>query len=264
VLDARLRQFIKSGSLEVIWPNGRRARYGRDGAVPQASVRLVGRLTPLKLALYPDLFLGEAYMDGMLRLEHGSLWDLLDLLARNVPVETDPGLLRAVRPTLNRMVQQNSRRLSRRNAAHHYDLSSELYRLFLDHDLQYSCAYFARPDLDLEAAQRTKKSHLAAKLQLRPGHRVLDIGCGWGGLALSLASAEDVEVVGITLSRVFQMQLSAEVDVVPLTRDYLFEAERGVRPFHGFSVTDDQPPDFPAWGRRGAKAKAANDHLDED
>lgn len=433
MLDARLRQFIKSGSLEVIWPNGRRARYGRDGAVPQASVRLVGRLTPLKLALYPDLFLGEAYMDGMLRLEHGSLWDLLDLLARNVPVETDPGLLRAVRPTLNRMVQRNSRRLSRRNAAHHYDLSSELYRLFLDHDLQYSCAYFARPDLDLEAAQRTKKSHLAAKLQLRPGYRVLDIGCGWGGLALSLASAEDVEVVGITLSReqleiarqravkaglsdrvrfelqdfrdargtfdrivsvgmfehvgvsyyadffsrvrallsssgvavlhsigrmqgpsttshwirkyifpggyipalsqvlpaiersglwitdleilrlhyartlalwrerflkhreaikklyderfcrmwefylvssemsfrhggfmVFQMQLSAEVDVVPLTRDYLFEAEREVRPFHGFSVTDNQPPDFPARGRRGAKAKAANDHLDED
>lgn len=201
MLDARLRQLIKNGSLEIIWPNGRHARYGQAGAVPQALVRLVGRLTPLKLALCPDLFLGEAYMEGLLYLEQGSLWDLLDLLARNAPVGPDRGLTRAVRPILNRLLQRNSRRLSRRNAAHHYDLPSELYRLFLDDDLQYSCAYFARPDLDLEAAQRAKMSHLAAKLQLRAGHRVLDIGCGWGGLALSLANAEDVEVVGITLSR---------------------------------------------------------------
>ena len=201
MLDARLRQFIKHGSLEIIWPDGRRARYGQKGAVPRAVVRLLGRLTPLKLAFYPDLFLGEAYMEGLLRLEQGSLWDLMDLLARNVSVRPDQGFTRLARFTLNRLVQRNSRRSSRRNAAHHYDLSYELYRLFLDQDLQYSCAYFARPDLDLEAAQRAKKDHLAAKLQLRPGHRVLDIGCGWGGLALSLAKAEEVEVVGITLSR---------------------------------------------------------------
>jgi cyclopropane-fatty-acyl-phospholipid synthase len=201
VLDARLRQLVKSGSLEIIWPNGRRARYGQEATAPKSVVRLVGRLTPLKLALYPDLFLGEAYMDGLLRLEQGTLWDLMDLLARNMPVGHDRGLLRVARPTLNRLSQRNSRRLSRRNAAHHYDLSYDLYRLFLDHDLQYSCAYFTRPDLDLDAAQKAKKDHLAAKLQLRPGHRVLDIGCGWGGLALALAKAEDVEVVGITLAR---------------------------------------------------------------
>lgn len=202
MLDAKLEQLIQTGSLSVTWPNGRTSRYGRNKASnPDVAVRLVGPLTPLKLGLHPDLYLGEAYMSGALRLERGTLWDLMTLLGRNLAIHRDGPLFRIARPLFNWAVQRNSRRLSRKNVAHHYDLSNELYRLFLDPDLQYSCAYFPRPDLDLDAAQLAKKRHLAAKLQLQPGQRVLDIGCGWGGLALFLAQTQNVEVLGITLSR---------------------------------------------------------------
>ena len=202
MLDAMLERLLQTGSLSVTWPNGRTSRYGRNKTPnPDVAVRLVGPLTPLKLGLHPDLYLGEAYMSGALRLERGTLWDLMTLLGRNLAIQQDGPLLRAARPLFNWAVQRNSRRLSRRNVAHHYDLSNELYRSFLDQDLQYSCAYFPRPDIDLDAAQLAKKRHLAAKLQLQPGQRVLDIGCGWGGLAIFLAQMQDVEVLGITLSR---------------------------------------------------------------
>lgn len=200
MLDASLRQFIRNGSLSIIWPNGRQTRYGGEDD-PQVVVRLTGLLTPLKLALHPDLYLGEAYMDGSLRLERGTLWELLNLLCKNLAGRRDGWLLRLARPILNSLTQRNSRRLALGNVAHHYDLSDELYRLFLDKDLQYSCAYFKRPDLTLDAAQAAKKRHIIAKLQLQAGQRVLDIGCGWGGLALSIAETEHVEVLGITLSR---------------------------------------------------------------
>ncbi len=140
-------------------------------------------------------------MDGSLRLERGTLWDLMDLLCKNLAGQPDGWLVRLARPIISSLTQHNSRRLSRRNVSHHYDLSNKLYRLFLDKDLQYSCAYFKRPDLTLDAAQTAKKRHLIAKLQLQAGQRVLDIGCGWGGLALSIAEAANVEVLGITLSR---------------------------------------------------------------
>ncbi|GAB1715184.1 MAG: cyclopropane-fatty-acyl-phospholipid synthase [Nitrobacter sp.] len=200
MLDAYLRQSVRNGSLGIIWPNGRQARYGEEHR-PQVVVRLNGPLTPLKLALHPYLYLGEAYMDGSLRLERGTLWDLMDLLCKNLAGQRDGWLLRLARPMISSLTQHNSRRLARRHVAHHYDLSNKLYRLFLDKDLQYSCAYFKRPDLTLDAAQAAKKRHLIAKLQLQAGQRVLDIGCGWGGLALSVAEAANVEVLGITLSR---------------------------------------------------------------
>src|SRR3569832_1243296 len=94
----------------------------------------------------------------------------------------------------------NARATAKKNVAHHYDLSDELYRRFLDEDMQYSCAYFARPDMTLEEAQLAKKRHLAAKLLLKPGLKVLDIGCGWGGMALTLAEETGAEVDGVTLS----------------------------------------------------------------
>jgi cyclopropane-fatty-acyl-phospholipid synthase len=200
VLDAYLRQSVRNGSLGIIWPNDRQTRYGEEYC-PQVVVRLNGLFTPLKLALHPYLYLGEAYMDGSLRLERGTLWDLMDLLCKNLAGQPDGWLVRLARPIISSLTQHNSRRLSRRNVSHHYDLSNKLYRLFLDKDLQYSCAYFKRPDLTLDAAQTAKKRHLIAKLQLQAGQRVLDIGCGWGGLALSIAEAANVEVLGITLSR---------------------------------------------------------------
>lgn len=207
MLHAKLDRLIQTGSLSITWPNGRTSRFGPQcgpATGPDVAVRLTGALTPVKLGLHPDLYLGEAYMDGTLRVELGTLWDLFDLIGKNILHHSggqDGALLRLARPVVNWVTQQNSRRLARRNVSHHYDLSNDLYRLFLDDDLQYSCAYFARPDLTLDAAQAAKKRHLAAKLQLRPGQRVLDIGCGWGGLALLLAQTEDVEVLGITLSR---------------------------------------------------------------
>lgn len=215
MLQATLQQLIQAGSLSITWPDGRKSHFGPkigSAAEPDVAVRLSGTLTPLKLALHPDLYLGEAYMNGTLRIERGTLPDLFELIGKNIQRYAggqDGPLLRLGRPLLSWVTQYNSRRLARRNVSHHYDLSDELYRLFLDADLQYSCAYFARPDLSLDAAQAAKKRHLAAKLQLRAGQRVLDIGCGWGGLALSLAQAEDVEVVGITLSHE-QLEIARE------------------------------------------------------
>ena len=141
-------------------------------------------------------------MAGELVIERGSLWDLLDLLGQNLPFQETRSsrLVGAAKGVMRKLQQYNPVPLARRNAAHHYDLSYDLYRIFLDQDLQYSCAYFPEPGLPLEEAQYAKKHHIAAKLLLEPGQRVLDIGCGWGGLALSLAQMEKIEIVGVTLA----------------------------------------------------------------
>jgi cyclopropane-fatty-acyl-phospholipid synthase len=157
-----------------------------------------------KIALFPGLYLGEAYMDGGLRMEQGTIWDLIEIAGRNIEgkrLGVKGPVADAVRALKLRLQQWNDRNASRRNVSHHYDLSYELYRRFLDEDMQYSCAYFTEPDMTLEAAQSAKKAHIAAKLLLSPGQRVLDIGCGWGGLALELASKHGVHVLGITLSK---------------------------------------------------------------
>jgi cyclopropane-fatty-acyl-phospholipid synthase len=207
MLQKVLQRLIRCGQLTVIGPSGQRTTFGSPSDSPGARdvvVRIIGRLTPIKLALHPDLYLGEAYMDGALVLERGSLWDLLELFGRNLERQKTrrSGLVfRAARLAANVLTQFNSRRMSRRNVAHHYDLSNEFYQLFLDDDLQYSCAYFADSTTSLDEAQIAKKRLLAAKLRLAPGQQILDIGCGWGGLALTLAQMEDVNVLGITLSR---------------------------------------------------------------
>ena len=204
MLKKILDQLIKVGRLTVIWPNGRTCAFGEvvaNDARLDVVVRLSGAWTPWKLALNPDLHLGEAYMDGTLVFEQGTLRDLLEICGRNVLDNPHQSLLtRSVGSLSRRLQQRNSLAAARRNVARHYDLPYALYRQFLDDDLQYSCAYFAKPGSSLEEAQRAKKRHIAAKLQLKPGQRVLDIGCGWGGLALSLARTEDVDVVGVTLS----------------------------------------------------------------
>ena len=201
MLDSFLRRFIKGGRLSVVVGNGRGRVYG-DGSGPELAVRLTPAAA-LKIALKPDLNLGECYMDGGIVLETGGIYDLLDLLGRNIAL-TGPNRskLRAGWFALLRRAQQmNGRRRARGNVAHHYDLSYDLYRRFLDADMQYSCAYFARSDMTLDQAQAAKKAHIAAKLLLEPDHSLLDIGCGWGGLGLTLGEhLPRGKVLGVTLS----------------------------------------------------------------
>ncbi len=197
-----LKDLLSVGQLTVRLPNGGVHTYG-DGTGPEVQVRLDARGIRQILA-NPDLGMGEAYMDGHAVIEQGDIWQLLEIVGRNQqlrPYEA-PGLFKQASISVRRWLEQNNdRRAARRNASHHYDLSFDLYRRFLDRDLQYSCAYFFHPDMTLEEAQAAKKAHIAAKLRLKPGMKVLEIGCGWGGLALELARTFDVEVLGISLSK---------------------------------------------------------------
>jgi cyclopropane-fatty-acyl-phospholipid synthase len=197
-----LRRFVRQGSLTVIDAGGASHHFGQDSA-PHCTIRLHDKALHSKLLLNPDLYLGESYMDGTLTVEAGTLPDLLTIFGMNLS-DQPAFFMEAVEdffcPIINRIQQFNPARRAKQNVAHHYDLSETLYRLFLDDDLQYSCGYFADPSVTLAHAQRHKKAHIAAKLYLKPGMRVLDIGCGWGGLAIYLAQQYGVEVTGITLS----------------------------------------------------------------
>ena len=192
---------IKVGDLTVRLP-GRRVHQAGDGSGPPVIVRFTGKGLR-RVVANPSLGLGEAYMDGDLVIEQGTLWDLLEMVGRSggrAP-KGRGSLVKQLRRRIKRTVQQaNGRSASRRNVAHHYDLSNDLYRRFLDADMQYSCAYFARHDMTLEQAQAAKKAHIGGKLRISPGHRVLDIGSGWGGMAMTLAADYGADVTGVTLS----------------------------------------------------------------
>jgi cyclopropane-fatty-acyl-phospholipid synthase len=203
LLTKMLDRLVRSGSLTLIDADDRQHRFG-DGGAPRVTVRLHDRKLHYKIPLNPSLAAGEAYMDGTLTIEDGSLRDFIDLTTRNFNSVYENPLHRVARLVgfgIRLFQQYNPADRSRKNVAHHYDLSGALYDLFLDHDRQYSCAYFAKPDDNLETAQLAKKVHIAAKLLLdRPNLKVLDIGCGWGGMALYLAKATGADVTGITLS----------------------------------------------------------------
>jgi cyclopropane-fatty-acyl-phospholipid synthase len=204
LLDHLFRRLIRSGSLAVTWPSGRRSLYqGSEPDRRHGAIRIKTRAAALRLALNPELAAGEAYMAGDLVIEDGDIRQLLDLILYNMRWERDnPArhLIGGRRHWLTRLAEANGRARARRNVAHHYDLSDRLYQLFLDNDRQYSCAYFFDPANDIDTAQEDKKAHIASKLLLEPGQRVLDIGCGWGGMALYLNRIADVDVLGITLS----------------------------------------------------------------
>lgn len=174
---------------------------GEAGMIsPKVVVRISDRWFPMKLALHPSLAVGEAYMDGRLEILTGSLRSFLSLGAKvSRQVETS-----VLRRWLNRLMRAampaNGLLRSRRNARHHYDLQSQFYRLFLDRRMQYSCAYFRTGEETIDEAQTAKIAHIAAKLDLAPGQSLLDIGCGWGTLALALAELSGIEVTGITLA----------------------------------------------------------------
>ncbi|TAK49920.1 MAG: class I SAM-dependent methyltransferase [Xanthobacteraceae bacterium] len=200
VLRRVLQAFVRNGALTVILASGRTFTCG-DGRGRPVTMRFTRRTAQWGILLDPELRLGEAYMNGGIVIEDGSLADALAILMGQPAVLPHWARPRELLRYLMRHLNQfNPRRRARRNVAHHYNLDGRLYALFLDSDRQYSCAYFDRPQASLDDAQLAKKRHLAAKLLLTPGQRVLDIGSGWGGLALYMAEAAGAHVTGITLS----------------------------------------------------------------
>lgn len=203
LVNGLFRRLIKVGTLLITDAEGREHRYQGEIPGPSIHVRFHTKSMERRLFWNGSMALGEGYMDRWWSVVDGSLYDCLDLIGRNIEIAGQPrlhALLQKLSYPVRLFQQFNVAGRSRRNVAHHYDLSRELYELFLDTDKQYSCAYFRHPDDSLETAQENKKRHIAAKLRLEPGQRVLDIGCGWGGLALHLAREHDVEVTGLTLS----------------------------------------------------------------
>jgi cyclopropane-fatty-acyl-phospholipid synthase len=198
-IEAFLRQTVREGAIEVVLPGGRRLVAG-DGSRPRVVVAVKNPIWLARIAANPELAVGDAYMEGALTFERGGIYDLLDLAGRNTRARRIPPPSAFTRWRHDMLATRNARREARRNAAHHYNLSNTFYRRFLDADLQYSCAYFIEPGLTLEEAQRAKQRHIEAKLLMQPGQSVLDIGCGWGGLALRLATDSGARVNGVTLS----------------------------------------------------------------
>ncbi|MGE7367628.1 class I SAM-dependent methyltransferase [Neorhizobium sp. NPDC001467] len=203
-LSHMMKSFIRKGKLTVIDADGKRHVFSGTPGL-EVTMRLTDPKLYKSLVFNPELAAGEAYMDGTMRFEDGStLKDFLTLFSVNrlslgsYPLQK---VLRAIKMRFRKRQQSNRKGQAQQNVAHHYDLGNAFYRLFLDDNMLYSCAYFREEGETLEQAQRNKLRLLAAKLGLKPGMKVLDIGCGWGDLALYLASLEDVQVLGVTLSK---------------------------------------------------------------
>ena len=223
ILDVGLRGFIKTGTLHVTWPDMSQTVYG-DGSGDQIELAIADTALIRGLITNPDMAMGDGYMSGRITFGNDDLDGFLELALKNRSL--GGGIIfrssRVLRQIARSLILRNPVGKAKSNVAHHYDLSAKLYDLFLDTDRQYSCAYFTQPDLPLEDAQLAKKRHIARKLCLKPGMRVLDIGCGWGGMALTLAQEFGVHVTGVTLSeeqhayavkRVQDAGLSDKIDI---------------------------------------------------
>ena len=201
LIGRMIDKLLTRGSITLLQPGKPPRTYGQGGG-KNLTVRLTDRKVAFDILKSPSLGVGEAYMDGRLVIEDGTILDLLKMVQESNRWEdgSEAKALGRDFKRLLRKLKRNNPTRSRRNVAHHYDLRDELYELFLDEDKQYSCAYFTDPDNSLDQAQLDKKAHIAAKLALAPGQKVLDIGCGWGGMALYLHKVAGVDVLGITLS----------------------------------------------------------------
>ena len=224
-LSHMMKAFVRVGTLKIIDAGGKVHVFGGTPG-PNVTMRLSDKSLYYKLVLNPELTAGEAYMDGSMSFEDSTLRDFLTLFSinrkgiRTYPVQK---VLRWISRKLKRFQQANPVGQAQANVSHHYDLGNDFYRLFLDDDLQYSCAYFTGDDETLEQAQANKLRLLASKLDLKDGQRVLDIGCGWGGLALYLAGLADIQVVGVTLSREQQEMARARAEAAGLSDRVSFE-----------------------------------------
>lgn len=201
-LLSMLRRLVRKGSMTVIFSSGERVTLG-DGTGKPVSIRIVDAEAEKAIFQDPDLRFGELYMDGRVVIESGDIFDVLSIVKDNGPEYTATvsntlvGLQHVLRQQVRSRMPVNR---NRHNVAHHYDLDRKLFNLFLDEDWQYSCAYFEPRGISLDEAQLAKKRHIAAKLLLEPGQKVLEVGSGWGGMAMYLAESSGVEVTGITLS----------------------------------------------------------------
>ncbi|HEX2841699.1 cyclopropane-fatty-acyl-phospholipid synthase family protein [Hyphomicrobium sp.] len=203
-LSHMLKSFVRVGTLKVVDAEGKTHVFGGRAAGPDVTMRLTDPTLYRSLFFNPELAAGEAYMDGRMSFENSTLRDFLTLFSMNrlslgsYPLQK---VLRSASRGLKRFQQANPIGKAQRNVAHHYDIGNDFYRLFLDRGMQYSCAYFTSDDNTLEEAQQNKLRLIASKLDLKPGQKVLDIGCGWGDMLLYLARLADIQAVGVTLSK---------------------------------------------------------------
>ncbi len=208
LFDRFLTKGVKRGRLGVVFADGSDKTYGEpEEGFPEIVLRLTDGKVPRDIIMDPRLGAAEAFMDGRLIIEEGDIMGLVTLLRKNNAWDKggDIGPPKLLRRVLNKASfaaeKVNNRISSKNNVAHHYDIGNDFYRLMLDEEhWQYSCGYWPSDDITLGEAQTAKLAHIAAKLNIKPGQKVLDIGCGWGGMAIFLARNYDVEVVGITLS----------------------------------------------------------------
>ncbi|MDK1384861.1 cyclopropane-fatty-acyl-phospholipid synthase family protein [Sinorhizobium sp. 8-89] len=206
-----LRRLVQKGKLTVVFSSDEKVVLG-DGTGQPATIRIADAAAETAIVRDPGLKFGEMYMDGRVLVEEGDIFDVLSIIKSNdlANVATFANSIVALGHVLRQQVKSRLPvNRNRYNVAHHYDLDGKLFNLFLDEDWQYSCAYFHPPGISLDEAQRAKKRHIAAKLLLEPGQKVLEVGSGWGGMAMYLAEASDVEVTGITLSEE-QLKVSRE------------------------------------------------------
>ena len=198
-----LNKLIKEDGFILIDANSKKYIIGNPKKEVPITLKLLDKKLHYKLLIYPDLYFGEAYTDGTLEIENGSLTDFLEMAMKNIgrnEINIFGKILKKIRGTYRYLTNFNIAKKSKDNVAHHYDISDDLYDLFLDPKRQYSCAYFKSENESLETAQNNKIDHLIKKLNLKPNQKVLDIGSGWGSLAIEIAKKTKCEVTGITLS----------------------------------------------------------------
>ena len=199
-----LNRLIKDDGFELIDANSKSYLIGKPKKENPIRFKILDKTLHWKLLINPDLYLGEGYTDGSIVIENGTLTEFLDIAIKNIGRDSANSITNALdkfRRMYRYITNFNLIGKSKQNVAHHYDLSNKFYDLFLDEKRQYSCAYFKNEDDTLEVAQNNKIDHIIKKLNLKSNHKVLDVGCGWGTLALDIAKKTQCEVVGITLSK---------------------------------------------------------------